>query len=235
MNPTDLPEESQKSLIDGFHWLYHRHLINGTWNRGGVIPRWMGVPIIQCPFDAWVFQEIIFETRPNIIIETGTYHGGGAFFYTTILDLLGLYYNHTGTVITIDVDQSHVQVDCSSIIRIEGSSTDKDVVKQVKGYVKKHDKVMVILDSLHTYKHIKEELKIYSKLVSLGSYLIVCDTNLGNNPIRLSDQTDRPSPVLAVGDFLKTNRDFVIDKGRECHLFTFNPDGYLLRKGEEHE
>jgi len=213
-----------EAAVIPFHWLYQVNK-DRTWEN----TFWFGVPINQCPLDAWVFQEIIWNTRPNIIIETGTRYGGGAFYYASIFDLLWLYFQHEGTVITIDTDEKYKCVSHPRMSFLHGSSTDEQIVQKVGEAIRAKDRVMVVLDSLHTKSHIAQELEIYSRLVTKDCYLIVCDTNIGGNPMYLPDGTDVPAPIEAVNEFLANNSSFVVDERQEKHYLTFNPGGYLKR------
>jgi cephalosporin hydroxylase len=196
---------------------------------------WLGRPFIQVPQDIVALQEIIWKTKPDLIIETGIAHGGGLIFYASMLELLG-----EGEVIGIDVEirpHNRKEIEKHSlskrIIMFEGSSTDDKIVKEVEKIVKRHKKVMVCLDSLHTHEHVLNELNIYSKFVTKGNYLIVFDTVIEFFP--KSFFKDRPwdkgnNPYTAVKEFLKHNKNFVVDKEIENKLLiTCAPGGYLLR------
>jgi len=139
---------------------------------------WLGRPFIQIPQDMIALQEIIWKTKPDLIIETGIAHGGGLIFYASMLELIG-----EGEVVGIDIEiKEHNRREIERhplskrIVMIEGSSTDEKIVKEVQKIVKKHKKVMVCLDSLHTHDHVLKELNIYSKFVTKGNYLVVFDT-----------------------------------------------------------
>jgi len=196
---------------------------------------WLGRPIIQIPQDIVALQEIIWETKPDLIIETGIAHGGSLIFYASMLELIG-----RGEVLGIDVDiREHNKKEIEKhkmakrIKMIEGSSTDEKVVKEVEKIGKRHKKVMVCLDSLHTHKHVLKELNLYSKFVTKGSYLVVFDTIIEYFPKGFFK--DRPwdkgnNPATAVKAFLKKNKNFVIDKEIENKLLiTCAPGGYLKR------
>ena len=196
---------------------------------------WLGRPIIQIPQDIVALQEIIWETKPDLIIETGIAHGGSLIFYASMLELIG-----RGEVLGIDVDiREHNKKEIEKhkmakrIKMIEGSSTDEKVVKEVEKIVKRHKKVMVCLDSLHTHKHVLKELNLYSKFVTKGSYLVVFDTIIEYMPKGFFK--DRPwdkgnNPATAVRTFLKNNKDFVIDREIENKLLiTSAPSGFLKR------
>jgi len=196
---------------------------------------WLGRPIIQIPQDIVALQEIIWETKPDLIIETGIAHGGSLIFYASMLELIG-----RGEVLGIDVDiREHNKKEIEKhkmakrIKMIEGSSTDEKVVKEVEKIGKRHKKVMVCLDSLHTHSHVLRELELYSQFVSKGSYLVVFDTIIEYMPKGFFK--DRPwdkgnNPATAVRTFLKNNKDFVIDREIENKLLiTSAPSGFLKR------
>ena len=196
---------------------------------------WLGRPIIQLPQDIVAMQEIIWEVKPDLIIETGIAHGGSLIFYASMLELIG-----KGEVLGVDIDiREHNRKEIEKhrmfkrIKMIEGPSVDKEVIKKVEKIVSKHKKVLVCLDSLHTHKHVLEELNLYSKFVSKNSYLVVFDTIIKYMPKdffsnRPWDKNDNPK--TAVNEFLKTNKNFVIDEEIENKLLiTVAPGGYLKR------
>jgi len=196
---------------------------------------WLGRPIIQIPQDIVALQEIIWKVKPDLIIETGIAHGGGLIFYASMLELIG-----KGEVLGIDIDireynrkeiEKHKMA--KRIKMIEGSSTDEKVIKEVKKIVKRHKKVMVCLDSLHTHEHVLKELELYSPFVSKGSYLVVFDTIIEYFPKGFFK--NRPwdkgnNPFTAIKEFLKHNKNFVVDKEIENKLLiTCAPKGFLKR------
>lgn len=195
---------------------------------------WLGVPIIQCPQDIIALQEIIWKTKPTLIIETGVAHGGSLIFYASMLKLL----SNEGRVIGVDIDirahnraviESHFLA--SSISLIQGSSISDDVISNIKAAIKPTDKIMVVLDSNHTHEHVLQELKLYSQFITKDMYMIVMDTAIED----VEDETlgDRPwgpgnSPKTAVHEFLKESDRFVIDKlTHDKLLISVAPDGYL--------
>ncbi|KPK35307.1 MAG: cephalosporin hydroxylase [Nitrospira bacterium SG8_35_1] len=194
---------------------------------------WLGRPIIQLPQDIIAIQEIIWDIKPDLIIETGIAHGGSLIFSASILEMIG-----HGEVVGIDIDiRQHNREAIEKhplskrIKMIEGSSIDEEVISQVKNFADSKDKVLVILDSNHTHDHVLAELRAYSPLVTMGSYCIVLDTLIEDIPDK--SQTDRPwgvgnNPKTAVWEFLKKNNRFEIDKRMENKLLiTVAPDGYL--------
>lgn len=195
---------------------------------------WMGRPIIQYPQDILAVQEIIWQVKPDLIIETGIAHGGSLIFYASMLELIG----GEGQILGIDVDiRQHNRVEIEKhpmfkrIIMIEGSSIDSEIAKQVYDFAQGKSKVLVVLDSNHTHDHVLKELELYSPLVTKDSYLVVFDTVVEDMPEDFFP--DRPwgkgnNPKTAVWEFLKNNDRFQIDKDIEAKLLiTVAPDGYL--------
>jgi cephalosporin hydroxylase len=195
---------------------------------------WLGRPIIQLTEDMVLMQEIIFQVKPDLIIETGIAHGGSLVFSASMLELLG----GDGKVIGVDVDiREHNRVAIEAhpmskrISMIEGSSIDMSVAEQVYSFAKNSKRVMVFLDSNHTHQHVIKELELYSPLVKKGSYLVVFDTGIEDVSEDMFE--DRPwgkgdNPKTAVWEFLETNDRFDIDRELESRvLFTVAPDGYL--------
>jgi cephalosporin hydroxylase len=207
----------KKSVINGFHKLYYDEIATETWHN----TFWLGIHTAKCPLDLWVLQEAIFKVKPDIIIETGTGNGGSALFLASMCDLV-----NNGKVLTIDIEAKEGRPEHKRITYLVGSSTSQQIVHEVRSLIKDGDKVMVDLDSDHTEEHVLNELRIYSKLVTKGSYIIVEDTNLNGNPVY---PDFGPGPMEAVQAFLKENKDFVVDKSKEKFLLTFNPKGYLIR------
>jgi cephalosporin hydroxylase len=195
---------------------------------------WMGRPIIQFPQDMIAMQELIWEIKPDLIIETGIAHGGSLIYYASIMELIG-----KGEILGIDIDiREHNKKEIEShpmykrISMIQGSSIDQNIIEQVKEKAKGKKTIMVSLDSNHTHDHVLEELKLYSPFVTVDSYCIVYDTIIEDMPAKMYD---RPwdvgnNPKTAVWEFLKTNSDFEIDKSIDNKLMiSVAPDGYLKR------
>lgn len=177
---------------------------------------WLGTTAAKNPGDAWIYQELIYKHRPDLIIETGSFKGGGALYLASLLDLCGI----DGKVISIDI----TNYDKPRHPRIEwltGSSVDKNILDKVFEYARgKH--VMVVLDSDHDYLHVKQELAVYSTLVSFGQYLIVEDT--------WWKAESGGGPMQAVDEFLLRHPEFDIDPDCERYIITNNPGGFLKRK-----
>ncbi|MFX0133418.1 MAG: CmcI family methyltransferase [Candidatus Hodarchaeota archaeon] len=182
---------------------------------------YFGIRIEKYPSDLWIYQEIFYEMKPDVIIECGTADGGSTLFIASLCDLLG-----NGKVISIDIEDKQGRPKHKRILYLHGSSTSEEIVKKVKNLIKDGEKVMVILDSDHHKEHVLNELKIYSKLVTEGNYLIVEDTNINGHPVM---PKFGPGPTEAVKEFLKENKNFFIDKSREKFLWTANPNGFLRK------
>lgn len=196
-----------------FHQLYYYSAPN-TWQN----TYWLGTPIKKCPLDIWIYQEIIYETKPEIIIETGTAGGGSALFFASICDLMG-----RGRVVTIDVVESSLSH--PRITKIVGDSVSNKVVSEVRGIVGKQT-AMVSLDSNHSKSHVLREMELYSEFVPPGNYLVIEDTNINGHPV-LHSYGD--GPFEAVEEFLQARKDFEVDRTREKFLLTFFPAGFLKR------
>lgn len=197
---------------------------------------WMGRPIIQYPQDMIAMQEIIWEVKPDLIIETGIAHGGSLIYYASLLELIG-----KGEVLGIDIDiRQHNKEEIEKhpmfkrISMIEGSSVSKDIVDRVADFIKGKEKVLVVLDSNHTHDHVMDELKYYTPFVSINSYIVVFDTIVENLPEGYFKE-QRPwgignNPMTAVNEFLKENNSFKIaDDIDNKLLISVAPGGYLKR------
>lgn len=215
---------------------------------------WMGRPIIQFPQDMVAMQELIWQVRPDLIIETGIAHGGSLIFSASMLALLDMCeaIEQGGSfdparsqrkVLGIDIDirahnrqaiEAHPMF--SRIRMIEGSSIAPATVAQVREIASGYRRILVCLDSNHTHEHVLAELEAYAPLTSLHSYCVVFDTVVEDMPAEMFP--DRPwgpgdNPKTAVWEYLKTHPEFEIDKAVEHKLLlTVAPDGFLKRIGE---
>lgn len=205
------------AVVNDFHRLYYESR-SRTWSQ----TFWLGHRAEKCPLDLWIYQEIIGETKPDIIVETGTAAGGSALYLASVCDLLG-----NGCVVSIDIAEREGRPLDERIRYLIGSSTDQDVLEHVRALVPPGASVMAILDSDHTKAHVLDELRAYGRLVTPGNYLVVEDTNVNGHPVR----TDfGPGPFEAVEEFLGETDAFELDRSREKFFMTFNPRGYLRRR-----
>ena len=212
--------ENHKEIIDNFHGLYYDSFRDGkTW-----ADTWfLGVKTEKCPLDLWLYQELIFDLKPDLIIETGTRFGGSALFLASMCDLV-----NKGLVVTIDIDTEPERPEHPRIKYISGSSTDLAVIQNLQSTfnVSNLKSVLVILDSDHSEHHVFEELKLYSPFVTLGSYVIVEDSNINGNPVLPNCGS---GPMEAIQRFIIDNKKFVIDSFNEKLLLSFSPSGFLKR------
>jgi len=196
--------------------------------------RWMGRPIIQYPQDMIAMQEIIWDVRPDVIVETGVAHGGSLIYYASLLQLLG----GEGRVVGVDIEirphnrtaiEAHPMA--SRITLIEGSSVAPDVVTAVRKLASGARTVLVVLDSNHSHAHVLQELHAYSPLVTRGSYLVVFDTvveDMDPELVKGRPWSRGDNAKTAVHEFLRGNRRFEVDHALENQLLlTVAPDGYL--------
>ncbi len=214
----------ERLIADSFHVMYYA---SNVWNGGNT--KWLGVGLFQHPMDMWVKQEIIFETKPTLIIETGSANGGSALFYATILDQM-----QQGRIVSIDLqdEKSGMGIPKCKHKRInfvKGNSVDPGIVKKIKAMIKPSDRVMVGLDSDHRAEHVLKELKIYGPMVTPDCYLIVDDTNLGGHPI-VNQNVPGPGPWAAVAEYLQKDKSFEIDQSRHKFYMTWSPNGFLRKK-----
>lgn len=200
--------------MEQFNKFYYN---SGVWQR----TLWFGIPVWKCPLDLWVYQEIIFEIKPDVIVESGTANGGSALFLASMLDII-----NNGKIVTIDMQENEGRPKHKRIKYLLGSSTSKEIVEEIKGLVNAEDRILVILDSDHRKEHVLSELRIYGELVSKGSYIIVEDTNINGHPV---NDDFGPGPMEAVEEFLLENKNFVVDTSKEKFYVTFNPKGYLRK------
>lgn len=206
----------EPALTRDFHVLYYGNRWR-TWRN----TFFLGVPVYKCPLDLWIYQEIIHELKPDLLIECGTAQGGSALFFASLCELVG-----RGRVISIDISRTPDGPRHPRLEYLVGSSTSHEVIRAVQQAASQRTCVMVVLDSSHEKEHVLAELRLYSPLVTKGSYLIVEDTNLNGHPVR-SDFG--PGPMEAVQEFLAETDAFVIDTTKEKFHLTFNPHGYLKR------
>jgi len=196
---------------------------------------WLGLPVIQMPPDIVVLQEVIWETRPQLVIETGIARGGSLVLYASILELLG-----EGEVLGIDVDiRAHNRgaIEAHPLAKrirmIEGSSLDDDIVARARAAAAEVERVMVVLDSNHSHEHVLGELRAYGRLVTVGQFLVVADTFVEQIPA----QEHRPrewgpgnNPATALHAWLDEVDGFEPDPFVNSKLLlTASPGGYLRR------
>lgn len=212
---------------------------------------WLDRPIIQYPQDIVAMQELIWDVRPDLVIETGIAHGGSLILSASILAMMDMCdaieagatldpATSKRKVIGVDIDirahnreaiEKHPMA--SRIEMFEGSSIDTEVFAKIQNAAEGYERVLVCLDSNHTHDHVRAELELYAPLTSVGSYCVVFDTLIEDMP---ADEYPNRSwgpgnnPKTAVWDYLKTHTEFEIDKSIASKLLvTVAHDGFLKR------
>jgi cephalosporin hydroxylase len=182
---------------------------------------YFGIKTLKSPIDAWIYQEIIFEIKPDVIVEIGNANGGSALFLAHLCDIIG-----KGRIIGLDLSNKNLPEYITAhprITFIEGDACQS--FEYVDRLISKDERVLVIEDSAHTYDNTLNVLRLYSKLIKLGDYFIVEDS-ICHHGLTIGP---KPGPYEAIEDFIKENADFEIDRSRERFLITWNPKGYLRR------
>jgi len=182
---------------------------------------WMGVPAAKCPMDMWMYQELMFALKTDLLIETGTLSGGSALFFAQMFELMG-----RGHVVSVDINLPATLPQHPRITYLQGSSIDANVLEQVAAHTEKARSVTVILDSDHTADYKLKELEAYSKFVSRGNYIIAEDSCFDYYP---AWPEYGPGPATAVNEFIENRKNFKIDRFPELHLITFAPQAFLKR------
>jgi cephalosporin hydroxylase len=243
MNPVELFNKEKAENIEKFgkdeelKQLGIKFMVDTAPNKYTYNFSWMGRPIIAFPQDMIAMQELIWEVKPDLIIETGVAHGGSIVYYASLLELIG----QEGLVIGVDIDIRKHNRDLieghpmsKRIKLIEGPSTSDEVINEVKKIAEGKRSIMVCLDSNHTHEHVLNELQLYAPLVTVGSYCVVFDTGVEDMPEDY-DWGIRPwgkgnNPKTAVWEYLKSHNEFQIDKNIDNKLLiTVASDGYLKR------
>ena len=194
---------------------------------------WLGMPVIQSPEDLVLIQQLIYNIKPDYVVETGVAHGGSLVFYASILEAIG-----QGHVIGIDIDiRSHNRQEIEKhrlfkrIKLIEGDSISETIIEEISEIIPPKSKVIVCLDSNHYKDHVLKELKLYSKFVDVGCYIVVFDTitsSMSEHGIYDSSYINN-GPQEAIDIFLEENQNFQIDKEFNKLFISYSPNGYLKR------
>lgn len=213
------PAESE--IVDAFHRLY--------WSKQLITrAHWLGYKSCQCPLDMWVFMEIIFDTRPDVVVETGTAWGGTALFLASVCERLG-----RGRVICVDklnppdTPENPHHPRHPRIQYLQGNTADPRTVQLVTHLLQPNDRVMVILDTDHHTPAMIVEMDRFGALVTPGCYLVACDSNLNGHPVEPGWGT---GPWEALEQWLPRHPEFEVDREREKFLMTVHPGGFLRRK-----
>lgn len=185
--------------------------------------RWMGIKALKNPLDAWIYQEILYDVKPEVVVEIGSACGGTTLYLAHLLDVLG-----KGLVVSVDMDRSAFSARHPRIALVTGDSASPEVIAEVSKLCRGRS-TLVIHDANHRKDHVLKDLETYSPWVSIGSYFIVEDTI--QDVFEPGDGLGGfgEGPQLAVEEFLKNNPNFAVDAERERYLLTYNPKGFLKR------
>jgi cephalosporin hydroxylase len=220
--------------------------ISAVWLRSGWDTKyvygftWLGRPIIQLPEDMFRIQEVIYKIKPDVIIETGVAHGGSLVFYASLCKAMG-----KGHVVGVDIEiRPHNRKAIEEhefygyITLVEGSSIAPETIQTVRSMVEPGETVLIILDSNHTKEHVLAELRAYSDMVSVDSYIVVCDGIMGHLPgaPRTNPDWEWNNPEEAAKEFTQETQNFVIEEpafsfneGMIASRITYWPNGFLRR------
>lgn len=216
----DLTPEEQ-AIADRFHELYYDKRAGPGHHRIWEQTKWMGYPVLKTPADLWNYQEILHEVKPDLVIETGTFASGTTLFLAHIMDIIG-----KGAIVSIDIKELSLRARHPRISYLTGSSADPKVAEAAAEHRGAGTVCMVILDADHSKEHVAHEMALFSPLVSVGSYMIVEDSNVNGHPVYPSFG---PGPFEAIEEFLAKDPSFEPDKSREKFLVSWNPRGYLRK------
>ena len=229
-----MPRELDIYSEEGFRVLSNLWLRSGWQHKFSYELTWLGIPVIQLPEDVALMHELLWKVRPDVVVECGVAHGGALVLYASVLELLG-----KGHVVGVDVEirkynrlaiESHAL--SHRITLIEGDSVARATLEQVRTHIRPGDRVLVVLDSLHTREHVAAELEAYAPLVTASSYLVVFDgvMSVVADAPNAGAGWEVDNPLTAVDEFLAANDTFERDPLYGRLGVTYCPGGFLRRR-----
>jgi len=217
-----LDDDGFYDLICNLYWQLQHRIPSG--------PAWLGNGLMQWPQDLIAYQELMWDLKPDLVVETGTAGGGCTLFFASVLELMRISGRIADyQVVTVEVSPNNPSPDVAKNPRIhciKGDSVSAEALDRVRSFWASSKTTMVFLDSGHDQPHVSEEIEAYSPLVSLGSYLIVEDTTL--DYVQPYNYT---GPLGAVKQFLENHEGWAIDRYPERWPISLHPCGYLKRVG----
>lgn len=228
--PSPLMAQSEMTLREWSY--YHSSAILGVPHseedeRGPIRMKYLGIPTRKNPLDLWICHELIYDLKPDLIVEIGSAHGGSTLWLAHQLDLLG---NDSAKVLSLDIDRTPYVASHPRIVEFTGDSSSPELVGKVKEYADKASVVLFLHDGAHHAEHVIKDLRAYADMVTTGSYFIVED-GLGDlkKAWGNSQYTETGGPLIATLQFLKERSDFTIDYDSERYILTQNNLGFLRR------
>lgn len=211
-----LDDDGLFDLICNLHWQLHERLPTS--------PSWMGHLMMQWPHDLVAYQELLWEVKPQLVIETGTGGGGCAFFFASVLDqMVRMNVIQDYEIVSIDYQKNGGGVVHPGITFLNGDTESHEIIDVVRQHWSPSKVTTVFLDSAHDQAHVFKEMEIYGPLVSIGSYMIVEDTWLSYS------QGDRGGPLTAIERWLELHDGWKVDRWFERWLCSQHPCGWLKR------
>jgi cephalosporin hydroxylase len=211
-------------MAKGFEYGYHRNF------------EWLGIPIIQWPQDVLALVEILWEVKPTLVVETGVAFGGALLLYSSILKLAGIDAQVIGIELAMrpqNRERLNAHPLAQGITILDGSSTDSSIVARVAERAERSERTLVILDSHHTHEHVAQELDLYARFVTNGSYLVVFGTSVADLPPDLAlhrPWTPERNPGSALASWLPQHPEFAVAREIDDRLVLSDaPGGYLRR------
>ena len=210
-----------RKKFDGFYDIKLRDWM--IYHQRTILPcgsAWRGLAVIKPPQDMWVYQALIYETKPEVIVEIGSLYGGCTQFLADT--------SQGATIVSVEIDRQHYMAKSPHIIDITGDCHTEEVASQVRD-ICKGKKTLIIHDGDHSKESVLKDLKLYSPMVSLGSFFIVEDGVVDLFEPKEAIGTEYPGALHAIIEFINNSSDFVVERALELYLITYCPYGFLRR------
>ncbi|MGA1225115.1 MAG: CmcI family methyltransferase [Phycisphaerales bacterium] len=186
-------------LLEIGHDLVHCDYCD-RWESTFTRNRWLGLQVEQLPGDLLIYQEVVFDTKPTLIVQTGVNYGGSALFFASLLDIAVPDPDAAYVGIDIRLTREALSITHPRVTLLEGDSASPAIVEKLHRLAEGR-KVMVILDSDHSALHVQRELEALASMVSRDCFLVVEDTHIHGRPTPSAD----PGPTEGLAAYLKAN------------------------------